>query len=253
MSPGVGTDAPVVGSEGTGRRAGLDRDDVLDAALALVEEHGADALTMRGLASALGVTTTTIYWHVGGRDELVLGVIERLSERNAAVAVEGDGPRERVMCLVRQLWQTSLGHPNVTSLAHQVGASAVLGIDLERAIARELVAAGLGPEEVRDGLRALLMCTAGFLVTGLRAADAVPDDRRSETLWAQVADPSVPLATRRALTRAPDLPALFETTLSSVVASLVPSVPRPRAGGAESSPPSGDPGDPTDPSGRSHE
>ena len=52
--------------------AGLDADDVVEAALALVEGEGGDALTMRRLASELGVTTTTIYWHVGNRDELLV-------------------------------------------------------------------------------------------------------------------------------------------------------------------------------------
>ena len=59
----------------TARRVGLDREDVVDAALALVEGEGAAALTMRRLAAELDVTTTTIYWHAGGRDELVMALI----------------------------------------------------------------------------------------------------------------------------------------------------------------------------------
>ena len=45
-------------------------DEILDRALALVEAEGAEALTMRRLAGELGVATTTIYWHVGNRDDL---------------------------------------------------------------------------------------------------------------------------------------------------------------------------------------
>ena len=37
--------------EGTGRRAGLDRDDVVAAALDLIEQGGAAALSMRKLAA----------------------------------------------------------------------------------------------------------------------------------------------------------------------------------------------------------
>ena len=40
------------------RHAGLDRDDVVDAALALVEAGGGEALTMRKLAAELGVAET---------------------------------------------------------------------------------------------------------------------------------------------------------------------------------------------------
>ena len=62
-------------SAGSTRHAGIERDDVIDAALALVESGGGDALTMRKLAAELGVATTTIYWHVGNRDDLVLAVV----------------------------------------------------------------------------------------------------------------------------------------------------------------------------------
>ena len=45
-------------TDGTGRRAGLDAGDILDRALALVEAEGAGALTMRRLATELGVLTS---------------------------------------------------------------------------------------------------------------------------------------------------------------------------------------------------
>ena len=44
----------------TGRRAGLDRDDMVATALALVEKEGPGALSMRRLATELAVTTTTV-------------------------------------------------------------------------------------------------------------------------------------------------------------------------------------------------
>src|SRR5687768_14055265 len=55
----------------SGRRTGLDRDDVIAAALDLVVREGPAALTMRRLATDLDVGTPTIYWHVSSRDELI--------------------------------------------------------------------------------------------------------------------------------------------------------------------------------------
>jgi len=49
---------------------------VVKAALLLVDEGGTEALTMRRLAGELGVATTTIYWHVGSRDDVVDAVIQ---------------------------------------------------------------------------------------------------------------------------------------------------------------------------------
>ena len=209
-------------AEGTGRRAGLDRDDVVECALAIVEVGGSEALTMRKLAAELGVTTTTIYWHVGSRDEVVIAVIERMSERQAEAAIEGATPRERVMSAARQVWKSALDHPNVTSLAHQAGATSLLEMELEIALVRELETAGLRGEAARDALRGILICVGGFLVIGLRDHDAVPEEHRSTTLWAAVDDEGIDPATRAALAAGLELDALFEITVQSVVDSFVP-------------------------------
>ena len=128
---------------GTGRRTGLDRNDILAAALDLVEREGAAALSMRRLATELDVATPTIYWHVGSRDELVAAVIRLQSTRLAEYAIEGTAPRERVFSAARQIWTSSIEHRAITSLAHQSGTSSLLGHHLEAALVSELEAAGL--------------------------------------------------------------------------------------------------------------
>ena len=117
-----------------GRRTGLDRDDVVAAALDLVEREGPAALTMRRLATELDVATPTIYWHVGSRDELVAEVIRLQSNRLAERAVEGDTPRERVFSAARHIWTSSIEHRAITSLAHQTGTSSLLAHRLEAAL-----------------------------------------------------------------------------------------------------------------------
>ena len=159
---------------GTGRRAGLDRDDVVECALAIVEAGGPEALTMRKLAAELGVTTTTIYWHVGGRDEVVTAVIQKMSEQQAEAAIEGATARERVMSAARQVWKSALEHRNVTSLAHQAGATSLLEMELEIALVRELDAAGLCGTAARDALRGILICVGGFLVLVEQCFDSLP-------------------------------------------------------------------------------
>ena len=211
--------------EGTGRRVGLDRADVVAAALGLVEDGGASALSMRKLAAELGVTTNTIYWHVGGRDELLRAVIERLSADLAARPVAGRTPQERVLASARLAWDSAFEHRNVTALAHQIGATSLLGLPLEVALAQELEAAGLRGAEVRDAMRAILMCVAGFLVVALRRDEGIAPDRRSEALWADVPAEVSP-ETRAALCAPADVAALFDTTLRAVVASYVPVDPR---------------------------
>lgn len=209
-------------SPGTARRAGLDRDQVVDCALGLVEAHGADALSMRKLAAELGVTTTTIYWHVGSRDELIVAVIGRLAEQQAKVRVSGSTPRARVTSAARNIWRNALAHRNVTALASQVGATTLLELPLEVALVAELEAAGVTGKRARDALRSILMVVAGFLVGAWRRDHAAAPELRADVLWAAVDDPRISAATLAAIAEGPDLDALFDTAVRAVVDAYVP-------------------------------
>lgn len=52
-------------------RGSLDRDRIARAAVALLDEGGTAALTLRALADRLGVHVTSLYWHVSTRDDLL--------------------------------------------------------------------------------------------------------------------------------------------------------------------------------------
>jgi AcrR family transcriptional regulator len=210
----------------TGRRAGLDRDEVVRRALELVEAGGAEALTMRKLAAELGVTTTTIYWHVGSRDDLVIAVIQRLADQQAQVRVEGSTPRDRVLSAARNIWLNALAHRNVTALASQVGATTLLELPLEVALVAELDAAGVRGARGRDALRSILMIIAGFLVGAWRRDDVAPPELRPAALWAGVRDDRIDPTTIDALTGASDLGDLLERSLAAVVDAYVPARPR---------------------------
>jgi AcrR family transcriptional regulator len=56
----------------------LPLDRILAAALELVDEQGADALSMRSLAQRLGSGTATLYRHFGNRSELVASLVDRM-------------------------------------------------------------------------------------------------------------------------------------------------------------------------------
>ncbi|WP_307478764.1 TetR/AcrR family transcriptional regulator C-terminal domain-containing protein [Microbacterium trichothecenolyticum] len=49
----------------------LSRQQVIDAALDYVNQFGLAALTMRGLAKALGTYPATLYWHAGNKSQLL--------------------------------------------------------------------------------------------------------------------------------------------------------------------------------------
>ena len=187
-------------------------------ALELVEAEGPDALTMRRLAAELDVTTTTIYWHVGSRDELITDIIRQQSEQLAARPIKGTTPRQRIMAAATHIWESAVEHRAITSLAHQSGASSLLQHPLELALAAELEAAGLTGPAAALAQRSILATITGFLVLALRDEASIREDSRSTTLWAST-EADLDRSTIDALAAPHDLPKLFEVTLQAVVDS----------------------------------
>jgi AcrR family transcriptional regulator len=60
----------------TSTRAPLSRERVLEAAVALADREGVDALSMRRLASELGVVPMALYKHVSNKEELLDGMLD---------------------------------------------------------------------------------------------------------------------------------------------------------------------------------
>lgn len=79
----------------------LDRQMIVDQALALLDEQGLDALTMRALAGRLGVRASALYWHVGSRDELVTLMAGTFYRQATDAVSPGLGWRE---------WLAEFGH-----------------------------------------------------------------------------------------------------------------------------------------------
>ena len=60
------------------RRRALTRDAIVEAALAIIDTEGIDALTMRTVAHRLGTGAGSLYAHVHSKEELLEHVIERV-------------------------------------------------------------------------------------------------------------------------------------------------------------------------------
>jgi AcrR family transcriptional regulator len=67
---------------------------VLQAAIALADERGVQELTMRKLAKELGVEAMSLYNHVGGKDDLLDGMIDIVFGEIDAPAAGGDWKAE---------------------------------------------------------------------------------------------------------------------------------------------------------------
>src|ERR1700675_1624452 len=79
--------------KGTGAKrldeATLTSSDWVEGALQLISDAGLGALTVDALATRLGVTKGSFYWHFKGRSELLAGALGRWEHRATTEAIAG--------------------------------------------------------------------------------------------------------------------------------------------------------------------
>lgn len=75
---------------GQGTRPSLSRDHVLDSAVALADDVGIEALTIRRLAAVIGTKPMTIYRHVPSKEEIIDGMVERVFAEIERPGSDGD-------------------------------------------------------------------------------------------------------------------------------------------------------------------
>jgi TetR/AcrR family transcriptional regulator, tetracycline repressor protein len=89
---------------------------VLRAALDLVDEHGVDALTMRRVATELGVDPMTLYRHLENKEALLDGIVELLWGQVTVSTDETSDWRTVLTQLGHGLREVVLAHPEAASL-----------------------------------------------------------------------------------------------------------------------------------------
>lgn len=169
-----------------GPRPGVDVDAVVDAALALADEQGLDAVTLRAVAERAGVPVMTLYTYVPGKAELLDCMVDRLralQDADPAGPPGGGGWQARVEALARAERQLHLAHPWLVRVSTT---RPVLGPGATAAYERGLRAfEGAGLDDVdRD---AALTFVLGFVERCARlyadALDAARDSGEDDAGW----------------------------------------------------------------------
>lgn len=94
----------------------MDPDEIAAAALEIVDTQGADALTMRAVANALGVSPMGLYRHVANKSALIALVAERAQRERPLPATSSDDWRDDLYALAVWIRETIRAHPAVISL-----------------------------------------------------------------------------------------------------------------------------------------
>ena len=105
----------MVGIDRRRTRQPLTRDRIVEAAIALVDEEGPDALTMRAVAQRLGAGTMSLYRHVPGREELLDLVLAAMATEVPVTPPTGDW-RMDLAAIARDVRTGLVRRPHLTVL-----------------------------------------------------------------------------------------------------------------------------------------
>lgn len=158
-------------------RVPLDRARVLGASIALADRDGFDALSMRALASELGVVPMALYKHVTDKDDLVGGMIDTLVAGYAAPPAEAawrDAVRAQILAARDTLEQHPWLRPAIESRTQRT--PAVLAY--MNALAGRFIEGGVSVDLTHHAMHALGHRIWGFSPEAFDEtdADAPPPD-----------------------------------------------------------------------------
>jgi AcrR family transcriptional regulator len=131
-------------NQGPAEATGLNREAVVEAALALIAGGGAEALSMRALADRLGVRAASLYWHVRDKEQLLELITETVLD-SVDVPVSGSW-RSQAEAATTQLAATLRRRRGAAQV--MLGAlAAVRRSRLTRDLARALALSGVDQPE----------------------------------------------------------------------------------------------------------
>ena len=118
--PGVGTvvsgataDGPAAGPKAGPPKEDVDlsRERIVRVAIGIADAEGVAQLTMRRIATELGVATMSLYRHVGGKDDLLVQMMDTVLGEEPLPATPPDGWRARLEFSSRLQWKGFRRHP----------------------------------------------------------------------------------------------------------------------------------------------
>lgn len=216
----------MVKAGGTGR--GLSREQIVDAAFDVLDREGLDGLTMRRVATVLGVQAPALYWHVRNKSDLLDEMGTNLwRTMSADLYAVPDGDLAAGLARMARTIRTTL-------LAHRDGAAVFAGSRLtdpallqaqEQPLAAQ-VAAGHPLPDLIETWQIVLHFTVGWTaeeqgVRQARAADPHSYDLAERDAVVDAERHPLVAETGRLLFGDPD--AAFERTLARLVGALAPS------------------------------
>lgn len=144
-----------------GRPAQITTDQVIAAAIGIVDADGLDALTMRGIGARLGVAAMSLYRHFPGRDAILAGIVDRLFATAIATVDPGPTWTDAVTRFAVGYRRMLLDHPNAVPLMATHPVNVETAVPQMAGVLRSFTAAGI---ELDDAL--ITIQSVGVYVLG---------------------------------------------------------------------------------------
>ncbi|MBO7936070.1 TetR/AcrR family transcriptional regulator [Streptomyces antibioticus] len=168
---------------GPGPKPGLDVDTIVAAGVAVADEQGMAALSMRAVGARLGRTAMALYTYVPSKSELVDLMHDRVLGELPTEYPTGAGWRPAVTAWADDVWAFCLRHPWVLQVSQ---ARPVLGPNeyaQMETLVRILGAAGLEPLHTRRVIAVLFQFVRGMARVAAEHRQAAPDTGVSDEEW----------------------------------------------------------------------
>jgi TetR/AcrR family tetracycline transcriptional repressor len=167
-------------------RGSLSREEIINQALALLDEHGPGALSMRRVAGRLGVAPNALYYRVRGKADLIDGLIDQVyAGLDLDPDLTGDWTQQ-LTTLSQAIRDHLLAHPAVVPYALQQPGLGPHSLRLGEAIYNVLRPAGFSDQAVVATVYALLTYILGFVALEVPRAGTTPQtsDEFVRRMWA---------------------------------------------------------------------
>lgn len=161
-----------------GRRPVTSRPEILAAARSLIDRDGWEQLTIRRLASVLGIGATTLYHHVRDKEDLLLLLLQEYAGQIPKPDLP-DEPRRRVVVAAVALHDALAAWPWAAEVLTRDGLIAGMGepaLWTVETILDGALDAGRTPEQAVELFRSIWYYTVGEILVRAHSSLVGPDD-----------------------------------------------------------------------------
>ncbi|MFF0446616.1 TetR/AcrR family transcriptional regulator [Streptomyces sp. NPDC004609] len=181
------------------QREQLTREQIVAAAIELLDAEGIEALSMRRLGTRLGAAATSLYRHVANKDELIELVVDHVyGELEVFDGADGTGWRAAVTRTAADLRAMTLRHPWIAPELGQVGLVHIgpNALRMSSGLLAQFEAAGFPADERDQATGTLTAYVIGIATAEAAYLSLIARSGRTEQEWVAGLRPAFDAASR---------------------------------------------------------